>query len=167
MRPATERRYWIAVASRDHVARGCEGGFMQVCHGKAAPLRRIQAGDGVIYYSPRTAIARGEPVQAFTAIGVVKDDRIYTHRMAPDFIPHRRDVDFQRCQSAAIQPLIAQLSFIKNKKSWGYVFRFGLLEIPKADFDLIRSAMLGKAKEPAASLRNLYQHETRRQSVLF
>jgi hypothetical protein len=33
---------WIAVASADHVGRGRAPGFMQVCHGKAAPLRRIQ-----------------------------------------------------------------------------------------------------------------------------
>ena len=29
-----------------------EAGFMQVSHGKAAPLRRIRPGDGVAYYSP-------------------------------------------------------------------------------------------------------------------
>lgn len=151
----TDRRYWIAVASQDHVLHGCEGGFMQVCHGKAAPLRRINAGDGVIYYSPRTAMAGGEPVQAFTAIGVVRDDRIYTHRVAPGFIPHRRDVDFQPCASVAIQPLIDKLSFIRTKKSWGYVFRWGLLEIPQVDFDLIRAALLKRAGRP----RGVKQHE--------
>ena len=46
------RKYWIAVASADHTRRGKAGGFMQVNHGKAAPLRRVQPGDGVIYYSP-------------------------------------------------------------------------------------------------------------------
>jgi hypothetical protein len=30
-------------------------GFMQVSHGKAAPLRRIHPGDWVVYYSPTTA----------------------------------------------------------------------------------------------------------------
>ena len=49
---------WIAVASAEHVRRGREGGFMQVCHGKAAPLRRIQPGDGVVYYSPTGGIRR-------------------------------------------------------------------------------------------------------------
>ncbi len=46
------RAAWIAVACAEHVRRGREGGFMQVCHGKAVPLRRIQPGDGVAYYSP-------------------------------------------------------------------------------------------------------------------
>ena len=62
-------RYWIGVASSDHVARGVEGGFCQLCHGKAAPLRRMSAGDWIAYYSPRTAMKGGETVQAFTALG--------------------------------------------------------------------------------------------------
>lgn len=32
---------WIAVASAEHVRSGRAQGFMQVCHGKAAPLRRL------------------------------------------------------------------------------------------------------------------------------
>lgn len=29
---------WVAVASAEHVQKGREQGFMQVCHGKGAPL---------------------------------------------------------------------------------------------------------------------------------
>jgi len=43
---------------------------------------------------------------------------------------------------APIQPLIAELTFIQDKKHWGYVFRYGCFEIPKHDFDLIASRML-------------------------
>jgi len=43
---------WIAVASAEHVRRGQSEGFMQVCHGKAAPLRRVRPGNRVVYYSP-------------------------------------------------------------------------------------------------------------------
>ena len=45
-------RAWIAVASAEHVRRGLAGGFMQVCHGKDGPLRRMRPGDRVAYYSP-------------------------------------------------------------------------------------------------------------------
>ena len=34
------RRFWIGVASRDHVNVGVKGGFIQLNHGKQAPLRR-------------------------------------------------------------------------------------------------------------------------------
>ena len=42
------RRFWIGVASANHIARGLAEGFMQVNHGKQAPLKRLQPGDVVI-----------------------------------------------------------------------------------------------------------------------
>ncbi len=45
-------KHGVAVASAEHVWRGQAEGFMQVCHGKAAPLKCIQSGDWVAYYSP-------------------------------------------------------------------------------------------------------------------
>ncbi len=51
-------RYWLGVASRDHVLIGVNGGFAQVCHGRRGPLSRMQPGDGLIYYSP-TGVFRG------------------------------------------------------------------------------------------------------------
>ena len=62
-------RNWIAVASAEHVRIGRSKGFMQVCHGKAAPLGRIQPGDGVVYYSPTSVFRIGDQLQSFTAIG--------------------------------------------------------------------------------------------------
>jgi hypothetical protein len=41
---------WVAVASAERVPLGRSRGFMQACHGKAAPLNGIQPGDGVVYY---------------------------------------------------------------------------------------------------------------------
>ena len=46
------RKYWIAVASAEHVRHGRSEGVMQVSHGKAAPLTRVKPRDRVIYYSP-------------------------------------------------------------------------------------------------------------------
>ena len=48
---------WIAVASAEHVGIGRVQGFMQVCHGKAAPLRRVLPGSRVVYYSPAAHLA--------------------------------------------------------------------------------------------------------------
>jgi predicted RNA-binding protein len=61
--------------------------------------------------------------------------------MGNNFIPHRRDVRFVEARETPIRPMIEDLSFIKNKQSWGYIFRFGLLEIPEVDFQLIVTAM--------------------------
>ena len=90
------RRYWIGVASRDHVRRGLAGGFAQLCHGKAAPLRRMAAGDGLIYYSPVLSLEGREPCQRFTAVGLVADARVYPFRVSADFEPYRRDIAFCR-----------------------------------------------------------------------
>ncbi|MDR7306704.1 hypothetical protein [Rhodoferax saidenbachensis] len=45
----TTRNNWIAVACAAHARRGCavpQQGYMQVCHGKAAPLKRVAPGMG-------------------------------------------------------------------------------------------------------------------------
>ena len=133
-------RFWIAIASADHVRRGSEG-FMQVCHGKGAPLRRIAAGDGIVYYSPTETFRGKDKLQAFTLIGRVRDDRIYTFDMGDGFVPHRRDVDYAEASLAPIVPLLEELAFTRGRRNWGYAFRFGLVEISKADFDTISGAM--------------------------
>jgi len=65
------RNYWVGVVSLDHVALGVAGGFVQLNHGKAGPLERMQPGDGFVFYSPKSAYPDGDTLQAFTAIGRV------------------------------------------------------------------------------------------------
>jgi EVE domain len=105
---------------------GMKGAFMQLNHGRQAPLRRLTAGDGVIMYSPRTAYPDGEPLQAFTAIGTVVTGDVYQVQVTPDFQPHRVDVQFVPSRAAHIKPLVEHLSFITSKSRWGAAFRFGL-----------------------------------------
>jgi len=132
--------FWIGVVSREHVMRGVEGGFAQLCHGRAAPLRRMRAGDWLVYYSPGER-PRGEPVQAFTAIGHIRGGDAYPHRLTDDFVPFRRDVDYLPCTPAPIRPLLADLSFIRDTARWGAPFRFGHLAVPEADFRRIAASM--------------------------
>lgn len=122
--------------------RGVAGGFTQANHGKPTVLRRLKQGDWIVFYSPKTSYLDGEPLQAFTAIGQVKDEDLYQFEMTPDFVPWRRNVEFHDCVEMPIRPMIDDLSFIKNKQSWGFMFRFGLFEIPKQDFELIKNAMM-------------------------
>jgi hypothetical protein len=131
---------WIAVACAEHARRGRELGFMQICHGKGTPLRRVQAGDGVVYYSPTVTFRGSDRLQAFTLIGTVKDDRTYQAAMG-EFRPFRRDVDYRDGRDAPIAPLLDQLELTRGKRNWGYVFRFGLVQISQADFDEVAAAM--------------------------
>jgi len=132
---------WIAVASANHVARGRAGGFMQVNHGKAAPLKRMSHGDLICYYSPVREFGGTERLQAFTAIGTLKPGDIYQGDMGGGFMPFRRDVQWFASKHAPIAPLLDQLEFTKGKTNWGYQMRFGLFEVSAVDMNLIASSM--------------------------
>jgi hypothetical protein len=100
------RRYWINTISRDHVLRGMAGapkrarviqgapkragvitGFTQANHGRKTGVRKLQRGDLMVFYSPRTSYPGGEPLQHFTALGRITDDEPYQVEMTPDFHP--------------------------------------------------------------------------------
>lgn len=130
------------MASKDHVRSGITGGFTQACHGKASPLKRMQKDDFVICYSGKQTFGGPAKCQEFTAIGQVKDIEIYQFQISEIFCPSRRNIDFLESEDVSILPLINDLEFIQNKKSWGMPFRFGFLEIPENDFKLISSKML-------------------------
>lgn len=132
---------WIAVASAEHVALGRHGGFMQVCHGKSAPLRRIRGGDTVIYYSPVERMGEKRACQRFTAIGTIRPCEPYQVDMDNGFKPFRRDVDWRQARDAPIRDLLDRLSFTAGRANWGYAFRFGILPIEEADICLIAAAM--------------------------
>jgi hypothetical protein len=134
-------QYWIAVACKEHVMRAVQGGFAQVCHGKAGPLKQMNANDWIIYYSPTLRFEEKQPCRAFTAIGRVKERDPYPYRMSDDFIPYRRDVDFLKEVEAPIAPMIEKLSFIKDKSKWGFPFRRGCFSISQSDFQLIAAQM--------------------------
>jgi hypothetical protein len=133
-------KFWIAVASADHARRGRALGIVQVCHGKGAPLRRLEADDGVVYYSPTVSFRGKDRLQAFTSIGTVKDARTYQAEM-DGFRPFRRDVNYRAAREAPIAPLLDRLAFTQGRRNWGATFRFGLVQISAADFDIIASAM--------------------------
>ena len=132
---------WIAVASAEHVRLGRSQGFMQVSHGKVAPLRRIQPGDRVVFYSPTEAFRGKDRLRAFTAIGIVKEGEPYRAEMSGGFSPFRRDVAWQTAEETPIEPLLEQLEFTSDKRNWGYQLRFGLFEISDADMARIARAM--------------------------
>ena len=134
-------QFWIGVVSRSHIERGVAGNFLQLNHGKRAPVRRFRAGDGVAIYSPRTAYPDGEPLQAFTAIGTIVSGEVYQVEMSADFKPYRIDVRYEPCRETPIAPLIETLGFIASKTHWGAAFRFGQLRIPAVDFAVIARAM--------------------------
>ena len=145
-------RNWLAVASAEHVEIGRSAGFMQVCHGKASPLRRVQPGDRVVYYSPNRlyspshALRGKDRLQAFTAIGTVKG-ALYQADMGFGFHPFRRDVAWHDAEPAPLAVLQDELAFTQEK-NWGYRLRQGLVEISDADMTIIAAAMFKASAAP-------------------
>ena len=133
-------KYWIGVVSKAHVERGVKLGIAQIGHGKRSGLARMKAGDGFVYYSPKERMEGDEPLQAFTAIGTIADDEIWQADEG-DFQPWRRRVNYAKSVDAPIRPLLGKLTLTAGKSNWGYVFRYGLVEITKQDFAIIACAM--------------------------
>jgi hypothetical protein len=149
-----ERRCWIAVASRAHVAKGVAGGFCQLGHGKMAPLKRLAPSDLIAYYAPREEPNGGAPVQAFVAIGEIRDGDPYLARTDAAFEAYRRNVDWWPGREAPIKPLISRLGFIKDQNRWGYPFRRGSFSVVAGDFSLVAQAM-GVADRLPLGIRGL------------
>jgi len=80
-------RYWIGVASREHVKAAETGGFCQFCRGRETPVRKLSAGDGVVHYSPRERMGEGAQIRAFTAIGRVRPGSAYHAEQSAASIP--------------------------------------------------------------------------------
>ena len=134
-------KYWINTISKDHVMVGKESGFVQAGHGKKASVEKLQADDYMIFYSPKTSLENGKPVQAFTAVAKIKERDVYQAVVNENFKPYRRDAKYELCREVSIRPLIEQLEFITNKQHWGLRFRSGLFEINQHDFELIYQMM--------------------------
>jgi len=139
-----ERRNWVAVACAQHARRGCAAsgaGYMQVCHGKAAPLRRVQAGDRLAYYAPTVTMGGKDRLQAFVSIGIALPGAPYAFDMGGGFVPFRKDVAYVPAQEAPIAPLLDSFEFVEDRARWGAKFRFGLFAVSDHDMRLIAQAM--------------------------
>lgn len=137
------RKNWIAVASAEHARFGRDAlkGFMQVGHGKLAPLKRIKANDRVTYYSPTAVYGVKEELQSFVSIGMVQPGDPYAFDMGTGFVPYRRDVVYLPAQEMPIATLLDNFEFIENRQRWGYKFRFGLFDVSNNDMRLIAHTM--------------------------
>lgn len=139
---APEPRFWVNTVSLDHVEAAVRGGFTQADHGADTRVRRLTVGDGIVFYSPRTRLRDGEPVQQFTAAGTVTGEEPYRVTMNEQMRPWRVDVAFDATHPVDAKPLVSRLSFIADPAHWGLPFRRGMFVIPEADYRLIVGEML-------------------------
>ncbi|MEG0286308.1 MAG: EVE domain-containing protein [Vagococcus sp.] len=128
------RRYWIGVVSLNHINKGIESSFIQLCHGKESPLKRMSEDDVIIIYSPKIDLYSKDKYQCFSAIGRLVDNKITQVEMASDFHPFRRNVDFiENIKPVSIHGIKDSLEFIEDQRYYGAKFRYGHFEISKED----------------------------------
>lgn len=100
----------------------------------------MEAGDWLVYYSPRQSLADDRPLQAFTAIGRIADDEIW-QADEDGVAPWRRRVEYRpEAVETPVRPLVGELE-LTRASSWGQQMRRGLLELSEEDFGTIARAM--------------------------
>jgi hypothetical protein len=134
-------KYWLGVVQREHVLRGVALGFAQTNHGVKSGIQRMKPGDGLVYYSPKTAYPEGDQLREFTAIGRIADAEPWQADEGGRQ-PWRRRVDYDTAAKAtSITPLLDVLELTRGNKNWGFIMRRGQVEISEHDFRLIAGQM--------------------------
>jgi len=122
------------------VLRGVSLGIAQTNHG-AASIKRLQPGDGLVYYSPKTSYPDGDPLREFTAIGRIADGDAWQADV-DDRHPWRRAVEYdESAHSTPIAPLLEVLELTRGNRNWGFIMRRGQIEVTQHDFELIAAEM--------------------------
>jgi len=109
-------------------------------------VRRLKAGDLIVFYSPRELMGSGPVLQAFTAAGRILDEFPYEAEQSVGFRPYRRRTKFFKSRQAPVRPLLQELTFTQGNKSWGLAFRRGAFRITANDFKSIAKAMSIKSE---------------------
>ncbi len=137
----SEGRCWVGVVSADHVAIAVRSGLCAFSHGARQAVSRLSPGDRFAFYSPRSALEDGEPVQAFTALGTVTgavEERDWAMGLTAFVRPARYEAGLR---PAPVRPLLAGLGFVRDPGNWGMAFRRGLFGVTAGDLALIETAM--------------------------
>lgn len=130
-------KHWLAVISLEHAHMAASSGFLQVCHGKAAPLRRTSAGDEFFIYSPKTGMGTGDSIMSFTYRGIFNDNNVYQVEQLPGFLPFRKDVTFDLDFPRVPLKTVAGMD-LRATPNLGLVLRRGFVELTAADSSRIK-----------------------------
>ncbi|QQA43428.1 EVE domain-containing protein [Pelagovum pacificum] len=132
--------HWIGVVHRMQAMTAREAGVVAFGHGKEALVRSLSPGDTVIYYAPKSDF-EGEPVQAFVTHARVTGEKAYEKEWRPGLTRWVRDAAFDDADEVPVRPMLEDLTFVRNKRSWGMTFRGGKFSISDEDYVRIATAM--------------------------
>ncbi|MGA8430448.1 MAG: SDR family NAD(P)-dependent oxidoreductase [Candidatus Sulfotelmatobacter sp.] len=78
-------------------------------------VRRLKAGDLIVFYSPRELMGSGPVLQAFTAAGRILHELPYEAEQSSGFRPYRRRTKFFKSRQAPVRPLLQELTFTQGR----------------------------------------------------
>lgn len=137
--------YYLGIAEKNYVEMCVERGVVVLGIDGPSGVRKLKPGDGVVYYSPKTA-PDGEVLRSFTAIGEVVGESEYEMSFDSGTQLWVRNVEWKDgARQISIYDHLDALSWIKKPKNWGFYMRGSHRAIPGEDFALISGAMLGGA----------------------
>ena len=137
-------KYWVSVIAATHAGFAMDQGIAAFSKGKRSSVARVSRGDHFVYYSPKTGISEGDPVQAFTALGEITGDAEIEMPWADTGVmAWIKEASYEVIRPAPVKPMIEDLSFVTNPRYWGMAFRRGQFEISAEDFNRIAHAMRG------------------------
>ena len=135
--------HYLGIAEKIHVDLVVDAGVVVLGLKGPNGVRKLRPGDGVIYYSPKTA-PDGEVLRSFTAVGTVLGDMEYERDFPSGTKLWVRAVDWHPVVGdVSIYDLLKDLSWIKKPKNWGFYMRGAHRAIPEADFNLISKRLRG------------------------
>jgi len=132
-------KHWIAVISLEHAQIAVASGFLQVCHGKATPLKATRADDEFFIYCPKTKMKDGKSIKQIAFRGHFNDGEIYQVEQLSGFRPWRKNVDFDTQFQAVVLSSIADMELTRNPH-WGMLARRGFFEISAHDAALLNQS---------------------------
>ena len=137
--------FYLGIAEKIHADMCVAEGVVVLGLGGPSGVRKLRAGDGVVYYSPKTA-PDGEVLRSFTAIGRVVGDSEYERSVGGGAPLWVRDVAWRTDPDiVSIYDLLDNLSWIKKPKNWGFYMRGSHRAVPEDDYEKISAAMGGTA----------------------
>lgn len=137
--------YYLGIAEKSYVDLCTEAGVCVLGISGPSGVKKLNPGDGVIYYSPKTA-PDGEVLRAFTAIGEVTGEGEYERDFGSGTLLWCRNVAWRgEAREVSIYDHLDGLSWIKKPKNWGFYMRGSHRAIPGEDFARLSGAMLGGA----------------------
>jgi predicted RNA-binding protein len=132
---------WILETKRGHFLFGMSERWRGL-------FKRLQKDDIIVFYILATGSPKDPRAKKVPGIFRVASEPYYdTTPEWPDGVyPHRAKLEpflvtYNTTEMLPFASLVSQLSFIKNKKTWGRVFQTALVPIPKQDFELLKSKL--------------------------